>query len=211
MTMHRNLFKLTILAVAVAASLPAMADSTATMTTSTKHNYTYYRDHEIYYGPETKTYYWKVDGKWQAGTVLPSAHQAYVKTGGVTVELDTEVPYERHDYVLSRYNDGTPDGGTTTTEKTVAMNADGSSTTTTTTTKQNYVYYGDHEIYYAPERKTYYWKADGKWQSGPELPMASRSFITSGGVTIELDTNRPYTRHEYVLANHKHKHDRKND
>lgn len=39
--------------------------------------------------------------------------------------------------------------------------------------------------------------------------MDRRSYITSGGVTIELDTDRPYTRHEYVLA--KYKHDRKDD
>ena len=96
----------------------------------------------------------------------------------------------------------------------VAQTAEETTQTTTTTTTvekgpHKYIYYGDHDIYFAPENKTYYWQADGKWVSGAELPMERRSYITSGCVTIELDTDRPYTRHEYVLA--KYKHDRKDD
>jgi hypothetical protein len=32
--------------------------------------------------------------------------------------------------------------------------------------------------------------------------------VKKGGVTIELDTDRPYTKHDYVIAHYKHKHDR---
>ena len=210
MNMNRSFLKLAALTLAISAALPAMADSTVTTTTKTKHSYVYYRDHDIYFAPESKTYYWQADGRWTSGSELPMDHRTYVKTGGVTVELDTDRPYDRHDWVVSKYKTSSP-GDTTTTERTVAANRDGSTTTTTTTTQQKYVYYGDHDIYFAPERKTYYWQADGKWVSGAELPMDRRSYITSGGVTIELDTDRPYTRHEYVLAKYKNKHDRKDD
>ena len=80
-------------------------------------------------------------------------------------------------------------------------------TVTKTTTKHHYVYYGDHQIYFAPETKTYYWQNDGKWTSGAELPLASRTYVTAGGVPIELDTEQPYERNEWVVKHYKDKHD----
>ena len=76
-------------------------------------------------------------------------------------------------------------------------------TTTTTVKKHNYVYYGDHDIYFAPETKTYYWRAGSEWRSGAELPVESRTYITKGGVNIELDTERPYEKNEWVIAHYK--------
>jgi hypothetical protein len=83
-------------------------------------------------------------------------------------------------------------------------------TTTTVTTvkgKHHYVYYGDHGIYFAPESKTYYWQEGDAWQSGIELPETYRTYIKKGGVKIELDTERPYERNEWVVEHYKH-HDR---
>jgi len=117
-------------------------------------------------------------------------------------------PYERNDYVISHYKNGGPESQETRTTEHTA-NIDGSSSTTTvTTTKHKYVYYGDHDIYFAPENKTYYWMADGKWTSGAVLPSESQAFVREGGVSIELDTARPYERNEYVIAHYKHGHDR---
>jgi hypothetical protein len=81
-----------------------------------------------------------------------------------------------------------------------------SETTTTTTTvkKHDYVYYGDHDIYFAPETKTYYWRDGTDWRSGAELPPESRTYITSGGVKIQLDTERPYEKNEWVVEHYKH-------
>ena len=75
-----------------------------------------------------------------------------------------------------------------------------------TKTKHKYVYYGDHDIYFAPTTKTYYWQEGNEWRSGTELPPASRTYVTSGGVTIELDTEKPYERNEWVVEHYKHKH-----
>ena len=88
----------------------------------------------------------------------------------------------------------------------LAQEQPGTETTTTTTTvvkKHNYVYYGDHDIYFAPETKTYYWREGSDWRSGTELPAESRAYITKGGVTIQLDTERPYEKHEWVVAHYK--------
>ena len=105
MTMHRSFLRLAALTLAISAALPALADETTTVTTvtKTKHNYVYYRDHDIYFAPETKTYYWQTDGNWTSGTTLPGEYTTYVKSGGVNIELDVDKPYERHDYVIAHY------------------------------------------------------------------------------------------------------------
>lgn len=86
-------------------------------------------------------------------------------------------------------------------------------TTTTTTVKKGhhrYVYYGDHDIYFAPESKTYYWKEGEGWKSGIELPETFRGYITNKGVTIDLETERPYEKNEWVVEHYKHR-DRDHD
>jgi hypothetical protein len=199
MTIHRNHLKTAALALALAVALPAVADQTTTTVTvdGVKHHYVYYRDHDIYFAPETKTYYWNDNGSWQSGAELPQASRAFISNGGIDVELDTAKPYERNDYVVSHYKNGP-----VTRETTTMTNRDGG-TTTTTTTKHSYVYYGDHDIYFAPETKTYYWLANGNWTSGSTLPVEDQAFIRSKGVSIELDTDKPYERHEYVIAHYK--------
>ena len=205
MNMHRNnIIKIGALAMAIAAAAqPAFAEDHEVRVGN--HHFVYYRDHDIYFAPESKTYYWMSNGNWQSGAALPAEDQRYIGSGGVDIELDTDVPYTRHEYVVSHYKNGGP-AQTTTTERSVAN--DGSTTTTTTTTKRHYVYYGDHDIYFAPETKTYYWQTNGSWQSGPTLPPEDRTYVQKGGVTIELDTDRPYTQHDYVIAHYKHGHDR---
>jgi hypothetical protein len=76
-------------------------------------------------------------------------------------------------------------------------------TTTTTVKKYDYVYYGDHDIYFAPQTKTYYWREGSDWRSGAELPPESRTYITRGGVKIQLDTERPYERNDWVIEHYK--------
>ena len=113
MIKQKNIIRGTVLAIAVAAALPVLAadppmdttskTTTTTTTTTTKHSYVYYRDHDIYYSPETKTYFWQSNGTWTSGTALPPDATTYVKSGGVKIELDTVRPYERHDYVIAHY------------------------------------------------------------------------------------------------------------
>lgn len=101
--------------------------------------------------------------------------------------------------------DNTPDPQATTTRETTTTTSDNGAVTssTTTTTKRHYVYYADHDIYFAPESKTYYWQSGGNWQSGTTLPDEDRQFVRSRGVQIDLDTDRPYERHDYVISHYK--------
>jgi hypothetical protein len=208
---HRNLIKIAALAIAVSAALPAMAD---TLVATGKHHYVYFGDHDIYYAPESKTYFWLENGRWRSGYALPEDRQAFVKIRGVDIDLDTDRPYERNDYVIEHYRHAPvvatgPTNETVTTER--STNPDGSTTTTTTTTKRHYVYFGDKDVYYAPDRRMYYWMDNGRWQSGTTVPRQYEPFVRSGGVEIELDTDRPYERNEYVIAHYGHRHDRDHD
>jgi hypothetical protein len=205
---HRNLIKIAALAIAVSAALPAMAD---TMVATGKHHFVYFGDHDIYFAPESKTYFWLENGQWRSGRSLPEDRQAFVRTRGIDIDLDTDRPYERNDYVIEHYRHApvaavAPGNETVTTERSV--NADGSTTTTTTTTKHRYVYYGDRDVYFAPDTRTYYWQNNGRWVSGNAVPADIEPFVRSGGVDIELDTARPYERNEYVIAHYGHRHDR---
>src|SRR5579859_5022919 len=82
MKIRRTLLAAAMTLAFAAASAPALADDTVTVTKGT-HHYVYYRDHEIYFAPESKTYYWMSEGKWQSGPVLPTESQAYVHGSGV--------------------------------------------------------------------------------------------------------------------------------
>jgi hypothetical protein len=104
MLIHRTLAAAIFLAIGSAASVPtiALADGVAI---GTKHHYVYFGDHQIYYAPDTKVYYWQHEGRWESGAAVPSEYSTYVTSGGVDLDLDTERPYERHEWVVKHYRD----------------------------------------------------------------------------------------------------------
>lgn len=204
MTKHQNILKATVLALAMGAALPALAqnDDVVVSNASGTHHYVFYKDHDIYFAPDTKVYYWNENGQWRSANVLPQEQQRFVSANnGIDISLDTATPYERNAYVVSRYKDEP----TTTRETSTAMNSDGSTTTTTTTTtKHNYVYYADKDIYFSPDTRTYYWRNEnGSWISGANVPQEDVAFVRNKGVTIQLDTDKPYERNDYVIAHYK--------
>jgi hypothetical protein len=110
MNMRHTLLSATIMTLACAAAVPAFAQETETTKTTTTtvthtgpHEYVYYGDHDIYFAPETKTYYWQENGNWRSGVDLPAESRAYIRTGGVKIQLDTDKPYERNDWVIEHY------------------------------------------------------------------------------------------------------------
>jgi hypothetical protein len=107
MNIKRNLIAASVLAIGFAGVTPAMAetDTTVTVTKGGEHHYVYYGDHQIYFAPESKTYYWENNGSWTSGAELPSDRRTYVTSGGVRMELNTEHPYERNDWVVKHYKD----------------------------------------------------------------------------------------------------------
>jgi hypothetical protein len=67
--------------------------------------------------------------------------------------------------------------------------------------QHRYVYYPEREIYYEPEQRMWFWLDGGNWRVGASLPGAYVSYAT-GGVNIELNTDRPYTEHAYVVEHY---------
>jgi hypothetical protein len=112
-----NLHKSIIAAIALlglAVAIPSIAQEqsvTVKKTTTTKHHYVYYGEHQIYFAPDTKTYYWQTNGKWTSGTALPAESQAYIKTGGMEIDLDTDKPYTQNEIVIKKYKMRDKDGG----------------------------------------------------------------------------------------------------
>ena len=102
---YHNLALAIMFATGFVTAAPALADqeTAVVIEKTTKHHYVYYGDRQIYFAPETKTYYWQTNGAWQSGETLPSEDRTYVKTGGVEMDLDTDHPYERHEWVIKHY------------------------------------------------------------------------------------------------------------
>ena len=198
MSFNHRLMRLCVFVFAVSAAFAASAQETV-VSAGTKHSYVYFGDHEIYFRPETRTYFWRNDSGWHSGSELPAESRGFVAQGGLTVELDTERPYERHEIVVARYAKAHPKSDATM-GQVIANTANGSTAIAPTSSAHPYVYYGKQEIYYAPETKTWFWRASGKWESGTELPVSSRGLAPGDGMALSLNTEVPYSQHDFVVA-----------
>ncbi|MBN1627293.1 MAG: hypothetical protein JW944_12290 [Deltaproteobacteria bacterium] len=70
-----------------------------------KHTYRYYPYHGIYFEKKTGVYFYLSDGEWHASVSLPS----YIRitlNDFVTLDMNTERPYEYHSDVIKRYPPG---------------------------------------------------------------------------------------------------------
>ena len=212
MNAYRNLAKVAVLGIAMNVAMnaaPALAQTSVAVEQG-RHHYVFYSDRDIYFSPETKLYFWQESGRWNSALTLPPESAQYVaRAKGIEIDLDTEKPYERNAWVVAQYRDDT----------TVKRKLDASDRFVGGRTLTNgqrppshrYVYYADHGIYFAPDRNRYYWQSDGRWNSGAILPAEFEATVRSGGVAIELDTDRPYERDAYVIARYGHRQDRDSD
>lgn len=67
-----------------------------------KHQYLYYPSRRIYYEPARSLWFWLDAGNWRVGASLPDRLSRYA-TRGVSIELDTDRPYERQSWVDEHY------------------------------------------------------------------------------------------------------------
>ncbi len=67
-----------------------------------QHRYTYYPEYGFYYAPESKMWFWLEGSDWRVGASLPGDYRGYA-TGGISIELGTERPYEEHNLVVEHY------------------------------------------------------------------------------------------------------------
>jgi hypothetical protein len=63
--------------------------------------------------------------------------------------------------------------------------------------KHQYIYYPQAEVYRDHERGVWFYYENGRWRIEASLPVPLRQF-TVGGVTIGLDTDKPYERHDEI-------------
>jgi hypothetical protein len=61
-----------------------------------------------------------------------------------------------------------------------------------------YVYYPTQQVYFAPETRSWFWLNGSAWQGGLNLPAQRHVNAASGGVSVLLNTPRPYVEHVYV-------------
>jgi hypothetical protein len=113
---RKTLLSTALIALATAcATLPAWAGGPPPWAPAhgwrAKHHYTYYPEGEIYYAPESRVWFWLDGGNWRSGVSLPIDFQGYVRGGGVSIELDADRPYARHDYVIEHYGGHPPRHG----------------------------------------------------------------------------------------------------
>ena len=67
-----------------------------------KFGYHYYPDQHVYYATDRGTYFWLEGENWKVGVELPS--RIALNLGGhVSIELDTQTPYEQHDAVAKKH------------------------------------------------------------------------------------------------------------
>lgn len=95
-----------IAAVSALPSAPSFADpppwAPAHGYRAKQYRYVYYPEYQVYYAPETRMWFWLGGGQWRNGISLPTGY-AVGAVPGVSVILDTGMPYERHEYVVEQY------------------------------------------------------------------------------------------------------------
>lgn len=67
--------------------------------------------------------------------------------------------------------------------------------------KHRYMYYPSHQVYYEPASTTWFWLEGSNWRFGSRLPVYYQQY-TRGGVWVDLDDDRPYHRHDYVVRHY---------
>jgi hypothetical protein len=70
-----------------------------------KNRYLYYPSAEVYFDPGRSVYFYYGSGQWQVSAHLPAA--IHMRLGdNVTLEMDTDRPYQYHPDVVRRYPPG---------------------------------------------------------------------------------------------------------
>ena len=68
----------------------------------------------------------------------------------------------------------------------------------------HYQYYPNAEFYFDVYRNMYFYlDSRGQWSFSVNLPLHLRSHLGSGYVEIEMDSDRPYSRHKYYKNKYK--------
>jgi len=67
--------------------------------------------------------------------------------------------------------------------------------------RRRYRYYYDSQVYFDIQTNHWFWISAGTWHSGASLPRTYR-LSRSASVVVELETDKPYTKHAHVKTKH---------
>jgi hypothetical protein len=70
-----------------------------------KHQYRYYPSERVYFDPQQRVYFYLSGGNWQMSVSLPSTIRITVNDF-VSLDMDSDRPYEHHNEVIKRYPPG---------------------------------------------------------------------------------------------------------
>jgi hypothetical protein len=70
-----------------------------------KHHYRYFPDYSVYLDEQRRIYFYLSNGEWEMSVWLPSSIRITVNDF-VTLDMDTDKPYEYHNDVVKRYPSG---------------------------------------------------------------------------------------------------------
>jgi hypothetical protein len=64
------------------------------------YHYMYYPDQEVYFVPETSTYWWLKDGAWISGPRVPEGISLGAR---VNLDVDAREPWHHHEVIVKRF------------------------------------------------------------------------------------------------------------
>ena len=68
----------------------------------------------------------------------------------------------------------------------------------------HYQYYPNAELYFDVNRNMYFYlDSRGQWSFSVNLPLHLRSHLSGGYVEVEMDSDRPYSKHKYYKNKYK--------
>jgi len=175
-----------------------------------KYNYKYYPSNSIYYDTGRRIYFYYRNGSWSASVSLPVGITLRVDDF-VTLEMDTDTPYTHHREIRKKYPPGQQkkiNKGRD--NKYSAIDRDKNRPAHANRVKKyNYKYYPSRGIYYDTGRRLYFYNRNGVWARSASLPAGLKPGVDDS-VDIEMDTDRPYLKHNDIKKKYPHLAQKKN-
>jgi hypothetical protein len=64
------------------------------------YHYVYYPEEEVYFAPESRVYWWSVNGEWRSGPRVP---EGILLGATVNLDVDARDPWRHHDVIIARF------------------------------------------------------------------------------------------------------------
>jgi hypothetical protein len=85
---------------ATAANVVVHIDAGVPIPNPTVYHYMYYPDEEVYFVPETSTYWWLSNGVWVSGPRVPVGITLGAR---VNLDVDARDPWRHHEVIIRQY------------------------------------------------------------------------------------------------------------